>query len=148
MNISMDKYKTSELGKALKKVFRGEIEIKDSVEIAKAEIDEVFKKDSAPPEKDSDTGFFGDVAGKCPSCGKDVIRNRFGYGCRGYKEGCTFKIGGNICGRDISIANVKKLLETGKTYKIQGFVSKKSGKSFDAYLKIDDEKKVVFDFND
>ena len=47
-----------------------------------------------------------------------------------------------------SIANVKKLLKTGKTYKIQGFISKKSGKSFDAYLKIDDEKKVVFDFND
>lgn len=148
MNISMDKYKTSELGKALKKVYRGEIKISDSVEIAKAEIAEVFKKDSAPPEKSSDTGFFGDVAGICPVCGKDVIRNRFGYGCRGYKDGCTFKIGGTICGKTISIANIKKLLETGKTYKIEGFVSKKSGKSFDAYLKLDNEKKVVFDFND
>ncbi|MBQ2942395.1 MAG: topoisomerase C-terminal repeat-containing protein [Clostridia bacterium] len=148
MNISMDKYKTSELGKALKKVYRGEIKISDSVEIAKAEIAEVFKKDSAPPEKSSDTGFFGDVAGICPVCGKDVIRNRFGYGCRGYKDGCTFRIGGTICGKTISIANIKKLLETGKTYKIEGFVSKKSGKSFDAYLKLDNEKKVVFDFND
>ena len=117
----------------------------ERLEIAKAEIAEVFKKDSAPPERDSDTGFFGDVAGKCPLCGKDVIRNRFGYGCRGYKEGCTFKIGGTICGRDISIANVKKLLETGKTYKIEGFTSPKSGKKFDSYLKIE-KGKVIFDF--
>ncbi len=147
MNISMDKYKTSELGKALKKVYRGEIEIEESVKIAREEIERVFTLDAAPPEKDKDTGFFGDVAGLCPLCGKEVSRNRFGYGCKGYKEGCTFKIGGTICGRDISIANVKKLLETGKTYKIQGFVSKKSGKSFDAYLKLDNDKKVVFDFD-
>ncbi len=147
MNISMDKYKTSELGKALKKVYRGEFEIEDSLKIAKEEILSVFKENAAPPERDKDTGFFGDVAGICPLCGKEVIRNRFGYGCKGYKEGCTFKIGGNICQREISLANVKQLLKTGKTYKIQGFVSKKSGKTFDAYLKLDEEKKVVFDFN-
>ncbi len=147
MDISMDKYKTSELGKALKKVYRGEIEIKDSVEIAKEEIKKVFAKDAAPPERDKDTGFFGDTAGVCPLCGKEVKRNRFGYGCEGYKEGCIFKIGGTICQREISIANVKRLLETGKTYKIQGFISKKSGKSFDACLKLDEEKKVVFDFD-
>ena len=147
MNISMDKYKTGELGRALKKVYRGEIKVSDSVELAKREIIEVFKKNTAAPERDTDTGFFGDVAGKCPLCGKDVVRNRFGYGCKGYKEGCKFKIGGTICGRDISIANVRKLLETGKTYKIEGFVSKKSGKEFSAFLKLDENKNVVFDFN-
>lgn len=147
MNISMDKYKTGELGRALKKVYRGEIKVSDSVELAKREISEVFKKNTAAPERDTDTGFFGDVAGKCPICGKDVVRNRFGYGCKGYKEGCKFKIGGTICGRDISIANVRKLLETGKTYKIEGFVSKKSGKEFSASLKLDENKNVVFDFN-
>ena len=36
------------------------------------------------------------------------------------------------------------LLSTGKTSKIQGFVSK-NGKSFDAVLKLEDGK-VVFDF--
>ena len=147
MNISMDKYKTGELGRALKKVYRGEIKVSDSVELAKREISEVFKKNTAAPERDTDTGFFGDVAGKCPLCGKDVVRNRFGYGCKGYKEGCKFKISGTICGRDISIANVRKLLETGKTYKIEGFVSKKSGKEFSAFLKLDENKNVVFDFN-
>lgn len=146
MNISMDKYKTSELGQALKKVYRGEIEISDSVELAKKEIREVFKKDLLPPEKDNDTGFYGDKVGKCPLCGKSVIRNRFGYGCTGYKDGCKFKISGTICQRDISFANVKSLLETGKTGKIEGFVSKKSGKTFFAYLKLDENKNVVFEF--
>ena len=42
MNISMDKYKTSELGKALKKVFRGEFTIDDSVKIAENEIKELL----------------------------------------------------------------------------------------------------------
>jgi hypothetical protein len=38
------------------------------------------------------------------------------------------------------------LLSTGRTSKIQGFVSK-NGKSFDAYLKLDENGKVVFDFD-
>ncbi|HBK02317.1 MAG TPA: DNA topoisomerase III, partial [Clostridiales bacterium] len=42
MQISMDKYKTSELGQALKKVYRGEISVGDSVDLAKTAIQEVF----------------------------------------------------------------------------------------------------------
>ena len=38
LNISMDKFKTSEMGRALKKVFRNEIAVNDSVELAKEEI--------------------------------------------------------------------------------------------------------------
>ena len=40
----MDKYKTSELGKALKQVYRNEITIDDSVKLACDEIKEVFNK--------------------------------------------------------------------------------------------------------
>ncbi len=145
MNISMDKYKTSELGKALKKVFRGEYAIKDSVELAVKEINEVFKKQEIRPELDTDDGFIGDVAGKCPVCGCDVIRNRYGYGCSGYKDGCKFSVSNVICGRTISIANVRQLLETGKTHKIEGFVSKRTGNKFAAQLKLEDGK-AVFDF--
>lgn len=148
MNISMDKYKTAEVGRALKKVFRGEFGINDSIEIAKKEIREVFVRKNNPPETDDDDGFYGDVAGKCPLCGEEVVRTSFGYGCMGYKEkGCKFAVGNVICSRVISLANVRQLLETGRTYKIDGFVSKKSGKSFSAYLKLENEK-VIFDFSD
>lgn len=145
MGISMDKYKTSELGKALKKVYRGEFSIKDSVTLAQKEIGEVFENKEIPPEQDRDDGFIGDVVGLCPICKKEVVRNRYGYGCTGYKDGCKFSVSNVICGRTISKANVSKLLETGKTYKIEGFVSKRTGKEFVAQLKLEDGK-AVFDF--
>lgn len=145
MNISMDKYKTSELGKALKKVYRGEFRISDSVDLAVSEIKEVFEKTEQKIEFDTDDGFFGDLVGKCPVCGKDVVRTRFGYGCSGYKEGCKFSVNSVICDRVISLSNMKMLLETGKTSKIEGFVSKRTGKTFAASLKLENGK-AVFDF--
>ena len=145
MNISMDKYKTSELGKALKKVYRGEFEIADSVQLAVKEISEVFNSQAQKPELDTDDGFVGDVVGKCPVCGKDVVRTRYGYGCSGYKEGCKFSVSNVICDRVISVSNIKMLLETGKTSKIEGFVSKRTGNKFSAQLKLENGK-AVFDF--
>lgn len=144
MGISMDKYKTSEMGKALKKVFRNEIKVEDSVEIAKKEIKEVFNKKEVPIEKDTDNGFYGDYIGKCPKCGKDVLKNRYGYGCIGYKDGCDFRINGVICKRVISKRNAIKLLNEGKTSKIEDFISKKDTK-FNAYLVLKDNK-IEFSF--
>ena len=147
MNISMDKYKTAEVGKALKKVFKGEFSIDDSIAIAKSEISTVFAKRDIPPELDSDDGFIGDIIGKCPMCGSDVVRTSFGYGCSGYKEnGCKFGINNVICSRVISKVNVQKMLETGRSYKIDGFVSPKSGKTFQSYLKLENGR-AIFDFN-
>lgn len=147
MNISMDKYKTSEMGKALKKVYRGEIGVYDSVALAKDEIARIFTHSEMPPETDDYTGSYGDVVGICPLCGKEIVRGRYSYGCRGYKEGCGFSVGLNICSRNISVSNVKLLLETGQTSKIQGFISKKTGKRFDGKLKLV-EGKAMFDFTD
>ncbi len=145
MHISMDKYKTSEMGKALKKVYRGEISVTDSVILAENEIKEVFDRKQATVETDTDDGFFGDIIGKCPLCQKDVVKGTYGYYCSGYKEGCKFKINTSICGRVISKTNAIMLLETGRTSKIQGFISKKTGKAFDATLKLEGGE-VKFDF--
>lgn len=145
MDISMDKYKTSEMGKALKKVFRSEITVEDSVKIATDEISEIFSKKATSIEHDKDTGFFGDIIGKCPICGSDVIKNRYAYGCKDYKN-CSFKINTVICNRVISKRHAESLLNDGITSKINGFISK-NGKSFDAKLKLDKDK-VIFDFSD
>jgi DNA topoisomerase-3 len=146
LNINMDKFKTSEMGKALKRVYKNEIAVGDSVELAKNEIKQYFEAKEIAVEDDTDTGFFGDVIGVCPLCSNEVRRGKFGYGCMGYKAGCKFNVSSYICGRSISVSNVKLLLETGKSSKIRGFVSKQ-GKSFDAYLKLS-EGKCVFDFDD
>jgi DNA topoisomerase-3 len=147
MNICMDKFKTSEMGKALKSVFRGEMSIAQSVDMATNEISKYFSPNNEIAiEDDTDMGFFGDYIGKCPLCSKEVKRGKYGYGCMGYKEGCTFRVNSFICGRVISKRNVALMLESGKTSLIRGFISKKTGKSFDAYLKLEDGK-AVFEFN-
>ena len=145
MNISMDKYKTSTLGQALKKVYRGEITVYDSVYMAESEISEVFKSKEASIENDTDTGFYGDYVGVCPVCQNKVVKGKYSYGCLGYKNGCNFKINSHICHRNISIANARLLLSEGKTAEIQNFISK-AGKPFSARLVLRDGK-VEFDFN-
>lgn len=144
MNISMDKFKTSEMGKVLKRVYRGDIGVDESVAYAVNEIKQYFDAPQLSIDLDNDIGFFMDIVGKCPLCGSEVIRGRYNYGCRGYKEGCRFRIYMSMCGRTISINHAKQLLDKGRTDIIKGFISKK-GKSFDAALKIDGDR-CVFDF--
>ncbi len=146
LGINMDKHKTSEMGKALKRVFKNEMTVNDSVELAKDEIKQYFEIKQASIEEDTDTGFFGDIVGVCPLCGNQIVRGKYGYGCKGYKNGCRFSIWATICNRPISVSNVKMLLEAGKTSKIRGFISK-NGKPFDAFLKLVDGK-CVFEFDD
>lgn len=150
MEISMDKYKTSELGKALKAVYRGEITVAQSVGLAEREIAQVFASvhKEATPETDVYDGFFRDEVGICPLCGGKVIKGRYGYGCTNYKEkNCKFTIWNTMCGRVIPLSAAKSLLETGTTAKLVGFVSPRTGKTFDAKLKWNNEtKKVEFDF--
>ena len=147
LQISMDKYKTSELGKALKKVYRGEFSVQDSVALARTEIAEVFTERSCHMAADQDIGFFRQPVGPCPLCGGEVRRTTFGYGCGSYREnGCKFSINMSICGRTVPISAVKQLLRDGKTDKLSGFISKKSGKSFDGALRLVDGK-VKFDFS-
>lgn len=147
LSISMDKYKTSELGKALKKVYRGEMSVTDSVKLAEAEISDVFEKGGAniPVVEGVDTGKYGDVVGICPACGNRVVRGKYSYGCLGFESGCQFRVGVNICRRDIPINEVRRLLAEGATMKLNGFISK-NGKRFDGRLVIKDNN-AVFNFD-
>lgn len=143
MHIGMDKYKTAELGRSLKKVYRGEINVEDSTALAIKEITDIFSGEKSALD-DSEYGFIGDIIGKCPVCQGNVVRTKFGYGCDNYKNGCKFSVNGIICKRIISVSNVQKLITEGRTCKINGFISKK-GTPFDAFLKLEDGK-AVFDF--
>ncbi len=146
LGITMDKYKTSEMGKSLKRVFRGEIKAEDSVKLAQREIAEIFENGgtSSVAEK-IDTGSLGEIVGPCPICGKNVIRGNSGYGCMGYKEGCEFRIGLTICKKTIPIGEIRRLLATGSTLKLSGFISK-TGKTFRGKLVVKDGA-VVFSFD-
>ncbi|WLR43073.1 DNA topoisomerase III [Bacillus carboniphilus] len=84
--------------------------------------------------------------GTCKLCGGSIIDFGKFYGCSNYKKtDCKFSISKKILGKTISQANVKKILDTGKTNKIKGF--KKGDKTFDASLSWNEaEKKVEFQF--
>ncbi len=144
LGISMDKYKTSQLGQALKKVYKGEIPIKESLRLAQNEIAEIFANGNSDNPANN-IGIAGEEVGICPVCGKTVTRGAYGYGCSGYKDGCKFRIPLSLCGRCIPINEAKNLLAVGRTRKLDGFVSK-NGKGFSASLRLDSEKAVVFDF--
>ncbi len=146
LGIVMDKYKTSEMGKALKKVFHGEMTIEESVALAEREIASIFAdRANNPPMPKVDTGKIGQIVGACPVCGRNVIRGKYNYGCMGYADGCTFKMGVNICKRDIPILEVARLLATGETGLLTDFISK-NGKRFKAKLVLKSGE-VVFKFD-
>lgn len=138
MKIGMDKYKTAELGKALKRVYRGECDILEATELTCREISEIF-------ENQIEDGFAGDVVGKCPLCGGKVERDRFGYGCSGWRKGCKFRINSPLLGKVITLESAKRLLSGQSTEVLEGFVSKK-GRVFSARLKLSNGK-VEFDFD-
>lgn len=81
------------------------------------------------------------IGARCPVCAGEIVTTPFGYGCANYKKdksGCNFNIG-EIAGVMIPEEQVKLLLsEQGHTDVIKGFKSK-SGKRFNAMLKLERE---------
>ncbi len=102
--------------------------------------------DTASIQRTTSKATLGKPVGTCKLCGGTVIDKGEFYGCANYaKTKCSFTISKRILGKTISQANVKKLLQHGKTNVIKGF--KKGEKTFDAALMWDEkEKKIVFSF--
>lgn len=93
------------------------------------------------------TSSGGSLSGtglKCPNCGKEIVKYKWGWGCPGYKDGCKVSISATIASKKISDAQAKALFEKGATSEIKGFKSK-AGKSFNAKLKFVDGK-IEFEF--
>lgn len=84
-----------------------------------------------------------ETVGTCPKCGQKVLSYPKSYSCEN-KE-CDFNIWKSICDKSISSVQVVKLLTKGKTDTLKGFKSK-SGKSFDAAVKLNSDFKTEFVF--
>jgi DNA topoisomerase-3 len=85
--------------------------------------------------------------GKCPNCGGKIFETETSYICersQADRTPCKFKLSKTILGRDIPKEQAEKLLTTGKTDLLEGFISKR-GRPFAAHLKLDDGK-VGFEF--
>ena len=82
-------------------------------------------------------------------CGKRVFEGGAAYVCersQADKRPCKFKINKVILQQPIDREQAARLLAKGKTDLLQEFISAKTGRPFPAYLVMDDEGKVTFEF--
>jgi predicted nucleic acid-binding Zn-ribbon protein len=106
------------------------------------------KRERKPKEPAAKIDFTGkESVGKCPKCGGKIFETENSYICersQADRKPCKFKLNKTILGRDIPKEQAQKLLATGKTDLLEGFISKR-GRPFSAWLKLEDDK-VGFEF--
>ena len=100
-------------------------------------------------EANAPADFTGkEPLGKCPKCGGNVYDAGMNYLCEkatGPDKTCTFRSGKIILQQTMEPAQITKLLATGKTDLLKGFVSKKNNRKFEAFLVLKDGK-TAFEF--
>jgi DNA topoisomerase-3 len=100
-------------------------------------------------EGDEAVDFSGqEPLGKCPKCGARVFEHGVAYVCEkavGPERSCDFRSGRMILQQPIERAQMQKLLASGKTDLLTGFVSKK-GRKFKAFLVKQPDGKIGFEF--
>ena len=88
--------------------------------------------------------------GPCPKCSARVFEHGMSYVCEksvGPNKTCDFRSGKIILQQEMSRAEMEKLLETGRTSLLKGFVSSRTRRKFSAYLVRDTASgKVGFEF--
>ncbi len=87
--------------------------------------------------------------GACPKCGASVYAHGSAYICEkstGPSPSCDFRTGMIILQQSVGPEQVQKLLATGKTDLLEGFVSAKTRRKFKAYLVKTPQGKIGFEF--
>ena len=94
---------------------------------------------------DMDTGFENsEPFGKCPKCGVPLREKLKAYEC----TGCDFKLFKTVSQRLITKDEAAELMEKREIGPLDGFFSFKTRKPFSAKLRLNDEWKVEFVFED
>jgi DNA topoisomerase III len=122
----------------------------DEIKNWKLEFD--FGEDARQAEGEGEAVDFSAQSslGACPKCQGHVFEHGTSYVCErsvGSPSTCDFKTGKIILQQAVSPAEITRLLATGKTALLDGFVSNKTRRKFKAFLAFDKkEGKVVFEF--
>jgi len=132
--------------------FTAELKLAFDDEIRNWKLEFDFGEDA---KKDGESGepidFSGQVSlGVCPKDQGHVYEHGASYVCEhavGAKVTCDFKSGKIILQQPVAREQMSRLLETGKTELLEGFVSNKTRRKFKARLAYDKkEGKVSFEF--
>ncbi|MDP2131988.1 MAG: DNA topoisomerase III [Sulfuritalea sp.] len=91
-----------------------------------------------------------ETLGACPKCGGRVFEHGMAYVCEkavGAAKTCDFRSGKIILQQEVARTDMQKLLATGRTDLLKGFISNKTRRKFSAYLVRDPATgKVGFEF--
>ncbi len=106
---------------------------------------------SRQDEESPEPADFGDQEslGVCPKCGGQVFEHGMAYVCErsvGAGRSCDFRSGKVILQQPIDRPQMTKLLLTGRTDLLKGFVSARTRRKFSAYLVRGTDGKVGFEF--
>jgi DNA topoisomerase III len=132
--------------------FSAELQLVHDDELANWRLEFDFGDDERQAAADGEpVDFSGQTSvGPCPKCKGHVYEHGTNYLCEhavGAHQTCDFKTGKIILQQPVSPEEAHKLLATGKTSLLQGFVSNRTRRSFKAYLAYDaKEGKVIFEF--
>jgi DNA topoisomerase III len=110
-----------------------------------------FDFGNASEEDDATPVDFSDRTslGACPKCSNRVFPHGNAYVCEksvGPDKHCDFRTGMMILQQTIQPEQIQKLLSTGKTDLLDGFVSARTRRKFKAYLVKTPEGKIGFEF--
>ena len=107
-----------------------------------------FQKDESAENNAPPVWVNPEPIGKCRCCTDgQVFEAENAYICDQVQEKkCTFRMGKTILKKAVPRTEVARLLADGKTNLITGFVSARTGRSFKAFLVLQKEGKVGFEF--
>lgn len=89
------------------------------------------------------------IVGICPCCGEPVHAAESAYICEHFfqeENKCPLRLGRRILEQRIDETQIEKLLKEGKTDLLENFCSKRTGKVFSAFLTLNSEGKIGFEF--
>ncbi len=126
------------------RLFNAEIRLNDDKQ-PEFDFGQPKEDESAEPVDFSDQQPLG----ACPKCASRVFEHGLSYVCEksvGPGNSCDFRSGKIILQQPIEREQMHKLLETGKTDLLRGFVSSRTKRKFSAFLVRGDDGKVGFEF--
>ncbi len=131
--------------------FSAELKLVRDDEIKNWKLEFDFGDDAKGADGDEAIDFSGQPSmGVCPKCKAHVYEHGSNYACEHAVSApvtCDFKTGKIILTQPVSHAQVTKLLATGRTDLLDGFVSNRTKRKFKAMLVWDEkEGKVGFEF--
>lgn len=139
LGIDMSSVKTAEMGRNTKAVSRGELTCDQVLAEVRKEITDIIGGAVEPiPDPAGPRG--PQEALQCPRCGKDLKDSLNKLECE-----CGFTFWKTVASKRLDNETIKLLLSGEKTPLLKGFKGR-SGKAFDAYLIMQPDGKVQFEF--